>query len=72
MADIARTPVYSYIFPGQGTQKVGMGRSLFERSPAAREVFREADDSLGIHLSKLMFEGPSPRTCRTPPTRSRP
>ena len=59
MANIARSPVYSYIFPGQGTQKVGMGRSLFERSPAAREVFSEADDSLGIHLSNLMFEGPA-------------
>ena len=59
MGDIARTPVYSYIFPGQGTQKVGMGRSLFERSAAARDVFAEADDSLGISLSTLMFEGPA-------------
>ena len=59
MTDIERAPVYSYIFPGQGTQKVGMGRTLYERSAAAREVFAEADDSLGTGLSRLMFEGPA-------------
>ena len=40
MANIARIPVYSYIFPGQGTQKVGMGRSLYEHSPAAARSFQ--------------------------------
>lgn len=59
MTDIERAPVYSYIFPGQGTQKVGMGRTLYEASAAAREVFAEADDSLGVSLSRLMFEGPA-------------
>ncbi len=59
MSDIARAPVYSYIFPGQGAQKVGMGRDLLENSSAARDVFAEADDSLGIDLSRIMFEGPA-------------
>ena len=51
--------MYSFIFPGQGAQKVGMGKSLFETSPAARSVFEEADDSLGVNLTQVMFEGPS-------------
>ena len=59
MTDIERAPIYSYIFPGQGAQKVGMGRSLHETSQAARIVFEEADDSLGVNLTKVMFEGPS-------------
>ena len=59
MTDIERAPMYSYIFPGQGAQKVGMGRSLYETSQAARNVFEEADDSLGVNLSRVMFEGPS-------------
>lgn len=59
MTEIERAPVYSYIFPGQGTQKVGMGQSLYDASAAARSVFEEADDSLGVGLSKLMFEGPA-------------
>lgn len=59
MAEIVRNPVYSFLFPGQGAQKVGMGRSLYDASAAARDVFEEADSSLGIPLSKLMFEGPA-------------
>jgi [acyl-carrier-protein] S-malonyltransferase len=59
MTDIELAPVYSYIFPGQGAQKVGMGRALYDASPAARTVFAEADDSLGMRLSQLIFEGPS-------------
>ena len=59
MSSIEQAPIYSYIFPGQGAQKVGMGRTLYETSEAARDVFAEADDSLGLHLSRLMFEGPS-------------
>ncbi len=50
---------FSYVFPGQGSQSVGMGLELFQSSPAAREVFDEADDSLGFSLSRLIFEGPS-------------
>ena len=49
----------SYVFPGQGSQSVGMGLELYQASPAAREVFEEADDSLGLSLSSLIFEGPS-------------
>jgi len=48
----------AYVFPGQGSQAVGMGHDLFEGSPAARAVFREADEALGFGLSRLCFEGP--------------
>lgn len=48
----------AYVFPGQASQAVGMGRELYERSTATREVFDEADDALGFRLSKLIFEGP--------------
>lgn len=46
------------LFPGQGSQIVGMGRALVESSPAARAVFDEADAALGFSLSRLCFEGP--------------
>jgi [acyl-carrier-protein] S-malonyltransferase len=46
------------LFPGQGSQSVGMGKSLCELSPAARLVFDEADDVLGFSLTQLCFEGP--------------
>ena len=48
----------AYVFPGQGSQRVGMGRSLAEAFPEARAVFEEADDTLGFSLSGLCFEGP--------------
>ena len=51
-------PVHAFIFPGQGSQAVGMGRDLAAAFPAAREVFEEVDDTLNQKLSKLMFEGP--------------
>jgi [acyl-carrier-protein] S-malonyltransferase len=51
-------PVHAFIFPGQGSQAVGMGRDLAAAFAAAREVFEEVDDTLGQKLSKLMFEGP--------------
>ena len=44
--------------PGQGAQKVGMGKDLAERFPAARDVFQRVDDTLGAPLSRLMWEGP--------------
>lgn len=47
------------LFPGQGSQAVGMGRDLAERFPAARAVFEEADEALGFALSKLCWEGPA-------------
>jgi [acyl-carrier-protein] S-malonyltransferase len=48
----------AFIFPGQGSQAVGMGKALAEASPAAREVFQEVDEALGQNLFKLMREGP--------------
>ncbi|MBL0768090.1 ACP S-malonyltransferase [Sphingopyxis sp. DHUNG17] len=48
----------AFIFPGQGSQSVGMGKALAEASSVAREVFQEVDDALGQHLFKLMSEGP--------------
>ncbi|HZI66895.1 MAG TPA: ACP S-malonyltransferase [Thermoanaerobaculia bacterium] len=46
------------LFPGQGSQFVGMGRALYDGSPAARAVFEEADAALGFDLTRLCFEGP--------------
>ncbi len=48
----------AFVFPGQGSQAVGMGRELAEAFPAAREVFEEVDDALAQKLARLMFEGP--------------
>jgi [acyl-carrier-protein] S-malonyltransferase len=52
-------PVHAFIFPGQGSQAVGMGRDLAAAFAAAREVFEEVDEILKQKLSKLMFEGPA-------------
>jgi len=51
-------PVHAFIFPGQGSQSVGMGRDLAAAFAAARQVFEEVDEILKQKLSKLMFEGP--------------
>jgi len=48
----------AWLFPGQGTQEVGMGKALCAASPAARACFEAADRALGFALSKLCFEGP--------------
>ncbi|MDD3181895.1 MAG: ACP S-malonyltransferase [Alphaproteobacteria bacterium] len=45
------------VFPGQGSQKIGMGKALYETFPEAKEVFQEVDDTLGQKLSTLMFDG---------------
>jgi [acyl-carrier-protein] S-malonyltransferase len=48
----------AFVFPGQGSQKVGMGRAWVDASPEARETFEEADEVLGFPLSRLCWEGP--------------
>lgn len=48
----------AFVFPGQGSQAVGMGKAFYEASPAAKMVFEEANDALGFDLARLAFEGP--------------
>jgi [acyl-carrier-protein] S-malonyltransferase len=48
----------AFLFPGQGSQTVGMGRDLYEKFSIARQTFEEADEALGFSISKLCFEGP--------------
>ena len=48
----------AFLFPGQGSQAVGMGKELAEKYPAAKRTFEEADEALGYRLSQLCFEGP--------------
>jgi [acyl-carrier-protein] S-malonyltransferase len=50
--------VNSLVFPGQGSQKVGMGKEFFDNFSVAKEVFQNVDDSISQNLSKLIFEGP--------------
>ena len=62
--DPARMPEWTlmaklaFLFPGQGSQSVGMGKALAEASPSAQRIFDEADRILGFSLSRLCFEGP--------------
>ena len=55
----------AFIFPGQGSQSVGMGKALADASPVAREVFQEVDDALGQKLFQLMSDGPEDRLMLT-------
>jgi [acyl-carrier-protein] S-malonyltransferase len=57
--------VLAILFPGQASQEVGMGRDVFDSSPAALRVFEAADDALEMSLSKLCFEGPEEELRRT-------
>ena len=51
-------PKIAHVFPGQGSQSVGMGHKLYQSSPKAKEVFQEADEALRFSISRLCFEGP--------------
>ncbi|KAB2958895.1 MAG: ACP S-malonyltransferase, partial [Thermoanaerobaculia bacterium] len=52
------SPVTAFVFPGQGSQKVGMGRAWAEAFPEARKTFDEASAALGFDLARLCWEGP--------------
>jgi [acyl-carrier-protein] S-malonyltransferase len=62
---MAQLSKVAYVFPGQGSQSTGMGLDLYSSYPAAREVFDEADASLGFPLSRLCFEGPEDELTKT-------
>mgnify|MGYP001057744996 FL=1 len=53
------------LFSGQGAQKVGMGKDLYDQYPAARALIEQADKALGESLSSIMFEGPGEELTRT-------
>lgn len=55
----------AFVFPGQGSQKVGMGKALHDEHPVCRQAFEEADEALGEPLSRLCFEGPEDRLLLT-------
>ena len=55
----------AFLFPGQGSQAVGMGLELYQSSPAAKAVFDEVDEALGTPLSKIFFEGPEDELRKT-------
>ena len=58
MVRMAQDFPIAFLFPGQGSQSVGMGRDLYDNFAAARAVFQEADEALGFALSQIVFDGP--------------
>ena len=62
---MAASSKVAYVFPGQGSQKVGMGADIYATYPSARAVFEEVDDTLGFPLSRLCFEGPEEELVKT-------
>lgn len=65
MVQLAKAGKTALIFPGQGSQAVGMGQEMYEQSPIARRIFDEADKTLGFPLTKLCFEGPQEELTQT-------
>ena len=62
---IPMTKPIGFLFPGQGAQFVGMGKDLYEQSPAARELYQKADEILGYSISQICFAGPEAELTRT-------
>ncbi|MGI8315090.1 ACP S-malonyltransferase [Halobacillus mangrovi] len=55
----------AFVFPGQGSQEVGMGKEMYEAYPSVKKLFDEADEALGYSLTTLMFEGPAEELTKT-------
>ncbi|RWZ60527.1 [acyl-carrier-protein] S-malonyltransferase [Halobacillus fulvus] len=55
----------AFVFPGQGSQEVGMGKAMYDAYPSVKQLFDQADEALGYSLKKLMFEGPAEELTKT-------